>query len=75
MAIGPEAQSDNKKCSYMLQATRNTCSIIKPYSLEQKQNYCVSDHFLWLDSLHICLVDLKSRKFNAVWRHGRGIVL
>lgn len=45
------------------------------YSLEQEQNYCVSDHFLWLDSLHICLVDLKSRKFNTVWRHGKGIVL
>lgn len=45
------------------------------YSLEQKQYYCVSNHFFWFDSFHICFVDLEAGKFNTVWRYGRGTVL
>ena len=37
----------------------------QPYLLEQKRNYCVSDHGLWMDSLHILLVDLKSRQLHT----------
>lgn len=59
----------------MLQATRHTYSIMNHYLLEQKQNYCVSDHGLWLNSLHVLLVDLKPRKCHTVWRCGRGTIL
>ena len=33
----------------------------RKFLLEQKQNYGISDHGLWLNSLEIILVDLKSR--------------
>ena len=47
----------------------------RKFLLEEKQNYGISDHGLWLNSLDIILVDLKSRDFNTLRRWGRGTAL
>lgn len=73
MTIDPQAQRNTKTVTICYNQPETQYN--QSYSLEQEQNYCVSDHCLWLDSLHICLIDLKSRKFNTVWGCGRGTVL
>ena len=47
----------------------------RKFLLEQKQNYGISDHGLWLKSLDIIIVDLKSRDFHTLCRWGRGTTL
>ena len=71
-----QAQSDNNKlnvaiCYKQLEIRRAQSN----HTHLNRNQTIVSHHFLWLESLHICLADLKSRKFNTVWRHGKGIVL
>ena len=37
----------------------------RKFLLEEKQNYGIRDHALWLNSLDIILVDLKSRDSHS----------